>query len=213
MFSLLETLETQEDKDHAILLYECFSGILYSYANSMLKNKEFAEDMVHDTYAVLLTHLDHIDPEVYDFLHDYQREKKKEKELTLKTYSYITNNCIYKKALAYAEVILRHKIYDFCKKSNCIIYIDNYHDDIMESNNDSPESVTLQNELQQVMIASINRLSYPYKDVIYLYYYHNFPTAFIAETLEKKPDNIRQILSRARNMIRDFLEKEGYGNE
>lgn len=213
MFSLLETLETKEEKDQAILLYECFRGILYSYANSMLKNKELAEDMVHDTYAVLLTHLDHIAPETYDFLNDYLQEKKKTKNLTLQSYSNITNNSIYKKALTYAEVILRHKIYDFCKKSNRVIYIDNYSDYMMGPDKDTPENITLQNELQQVMIASIHRLNYPYKDVIYLYYYHNFSTEFIAETLEKKPDNIRQILSRARNMIWDFLEKEGYGNE
>ena len=111
MLPFWEILETQEEKDQILLLYECFKGPLYSVAFSMLKEDDKAEDMVQETFLVLMNNLDKIDAATYPFLEKYSEKKKWKKGLTLKEYSKQTENYIYAKALSYSITILKNKIY------------------------------------------------------------------------------------------------------
>lgn len=212
MFSLIETLETQEDKNKAFLLYDCFKNHLYTVAYSLLKDESSAEDMVHETYEVLFQCLDKFDREIYVFLQEYQIAKQQQHSLTLENFSKKQGNSIYTKALSYAVTTLRHRIYDHFEKSKKILpfpvedYLENTADPIAMT----PESFYLQEERKHMLISMIQCLSFPYKDALYLYYYHNYSTEMIAQILERKPDNIRQIISRGKKMLREQLTKEGY---
>lgn len=207
----MDTLETQEQIDQALLLYHCFKGRLYTIAYSMLKDTSLAEDMVHDTYEILLNHLDQIDQPVYEFLHDYQEEKKKRNGLTLDAYAKQTDNYIYAKAQSYATTILKHKICDLSRKNKKedTIYVEDYFDTTVGSS-ETPESLLFQKDLECYMINKIKQLPFPYKDALYLRYYHGYSIEVISNILNKTPANIRKIISRARDMLRNQLQKEGY---
>lgn len=212
MLPFWEILETQEEKDQILLLYECFKGPLYSVAFSMLKEDDKAEDMVQETFLVLMNNLDKIDAATYPFLEKYSEKKKWKKGLTLKEYSKQTENYIYAKALSYSITILKNKIYDSSKKATKekVIFVEEYFDDIVGSEEMSPEYLLLQDEFLDVFKHTIKNLKYPYKDALYLRYFNNFSIEDIAQILEKNLDNVRKIISRARLMLKEQLAKEGY---
>ena len=99
----------------------------------MLKEDDKAEDMVQETFLVLMNNLDKIDAATYPFLEKYSEKKKWKKGLTLKEYSKQTENYIYAKALSYSITILKNKIYDSSKKATKekVIFVEEYFDDIV----------------------------------------------------------------------------------
>jgi RNA polymerase sigma-70 factor (ECF subfamily) len=64
------------------------------------------------------------------------------------------------------------------------------------------------NDEQQEIIETIFALPSKYRTVIHLYYYEGYSTKEIAEITEQKESTVRQHLTRARHMLKDFLEKE-----
>ncbi len=215
MLPFWEILETQEEKDRIILLYDCFKGLLYTVAFAMLREESKAEDVVQDTFLVLMNNLNHIDEEAYRFLDCYSEKKKKEKSLTLKEYSKETDNYIYVKAFSYSVTILKNKIYDMAKTDgrHNVVFVEEYFDNIVGTEKTSPEHLYLKDEMCHKLSNFIKDLKFPYKEALYLRYYNEFSIEDIADVLHKSPDNIRKILSRAREMLKVQMVKEGYGNE
>lgn len=58
------------------------------------------------------------------------------------------------------------------------------------------------------LLSAINTLPEQYRQIIYLYYYEEYNSNEIAEILKLSPDNVRQILSRARKQIKAILKEE-----
>lgn len=212
MLPFWEVLETQEEKNQILLLYNSFREILFSVAMSMLLDEKRAEDIVHDTFILLMDNLNKIDEAAYGFLEKYLEKKKKRKSLSLKEYSNQTDNYIYVKALSYSITILKNKIYDLTTKSikDNIVFVEEYFDDIVGCNQTSPEYLLIQGEVSNALKCAIKNLKYPYKEALYLRYYNNFSIEDIGEAINKNPDNVRKILSRARHMLKEQLAKEGY---
>lgn len=212
MLPFWEILETQEEKEQVMLLYHCFKGLLYSIAFSMIQEKGKAEDIVQDTFIALMNNLDKLDDETFKVLEDYYKKKVINKSLSLKEYSKQTKNYGYVRALSYAITILKNKVYDLTNKTSKdnIIFVEEYFDDIIGSEEIAPEYMLLQDELLSSLKKAIKSLKYPYKDALYLRYYNNFSMEDICHTLNKNPDNVRKIISRARNMVKAILIKEGY---
>jgi len=65
-----------------------------------------------------------------------------------------------------------------------------------------------QNEQQQDLLQTVLSLPSKYRVVIHLFYYEGYSTKEIAELTEQKESTIRQHLTRARRMLKDFLEGE-----
>lgn len=63
------------------------------------------------------------------------------------------------------------------------------------------------------LIAHVMTLPDHYKIVIYLYYYEGYKETEIASLLDVNPSTIRSRMARARVMLKDCLEKEGYEYE
>ena len=58
------------------------------------------------------------------------------------------------------------------------------------------------------LLSAINTLPEQYRQIIYLYYYEEYNSNEITEILKLSPDNVRQILSRARKQIKAILKEE-----
>ena len=61
-----------------------------------------------------------------------------------------------------------------------------------------------QHDIMQAVLA----LPSKYRAVIHLYYYEGYTTKEIAEITEQKESTVRQLLTRARRKLKDFLEGE-----
>lgn len=57
----------------------------------------------------------------------------------------------------------------------------------------------------------LSELPQKYRDVIHLFYYEELPVAEIAGILRRKESTVRTQLTRARTMLKEILEEEGYG--
>ena len=54
----------------------------------------------------------------------------------------------------------------------------------------------------------MKRLPEAYRAVIHLFYYEDLPTAQIASLLHRRESTVRVQLMRARQMLKDMMEKE-----
>ena len=74
MLPLLDLLETEEEKNQLMILYQCFREPLYEVAFFKVKSVEKAEDFVHETFMKMMDNLDRIDSRAYDYLNHYLKE-------------------------------------------------------------------------------------------------------------------------------------------
>lgn len=57
----------------------------------------------------------------------------------------------------------------------------------------------------------LSELPQKYRDVIHLFYYEELQVSEIANILHRKESTVRTQLTRARTMLKEILEEEGYG--
>ena len=57
----------------------------------------------------------------------------------------------------------------------------------------------------------LSELPQKYRDVIHLFYYEELSVSEIADILHRKESTVRTQLTRARTMLKEILEEEGYG--
>lgn len=159
------------------LYYEYRERMLY-VAFSVLKDKQEAENMVHDTFLALMDHLDQID----------------EAECH-RTWNYIVT-------------ILKHKCFNRQKRQKRIDYLD---EDGSEPADlfDMTERLEKQ-EVAEVLAEEIQKLKYPYKEVLYLYYYNEMKSKEIGQLLGLSAENVRQIMKRAKDRLKKRLLERGY---
>jgi RNA polymerase sigma-70 factor (ECF subfamily) len=67
-------------------------------------------------------------------------------------------------------------------------------------------SYPAQDDNQQEVIEAIFALTAKYRIVIHLFYYEGYSTAEIAAITKQKESTVRQQLTRARRLLKDFLE-------
>jgi RNA polymerase sigma-70 factor (ECF subfamily) len=65
-----------------------------------------------------------------------------------------------------------------------------------------------QTDEQQSIIETVLSLPSKYRIVIHLFYYEGYSTKEIAEITEQKESTVREQLTRARRLLKDFLEGE-----
>ncbi len=61
MIHYLQLLNTQQDKDKFVILYQRYFQPLYSTAFEILKDHAASEDVVHETFLILIDHIDNVD--------------------------------------------------------------------------------------------------------------------------------------------------------
>ena len=80
-----------------------------------------------------------------------------------------------------------------------------------ETSND-PERVAVAGELRARILRQVERLPYPQRTVVYLYYWMDNGVADIAELLEMKVQTVKSHLHRARCRLARVLDRTGSGH-
>lgn len=210
MLPFLELLDTQEEKDKLLLLYECFENQLYLTAYSKTKDKQKAEDMVHDTFVTMTKYLDKISEESYESLGNYQKAKKKRKALTWKEYVNKTKDIHGGKAKAYLEAVLKTHISRFYREENKMAQMDDNTEDMFSCSRELPENELIKKENEGLLIELLIGMKYPYKEVLYLKYYNELSAREIGDILGKSEENVRQLARRGCKILEKELRKKGY---
>lgn len=73
------------------------------------------------------------------------------------------------------------------------------------------EDLPFQEKESLELYRELSELPQKYRDVIHLFYYEELSVAEIANILHRKESTVRTQLTRARAMLREILEEEGYG--
>lgn len=61
MLLFLDVLDTEEEKDKFVRIYEGYRYMMWYSANEILRDKELAEDAVQEAFLALTRHLDKVD--------------------------------------------------------------------------------------------------------------------------------------------------------
>ncbi len=180
MINYLQLLNTQQEKDAFTALYDMYWRPLYNAAFEMIKSSAVAEDIVHETFLILIDNMD-----------------KVSRQEPLKTWNYLVT-------------ILRRLCIDMLRKQKKTILHDMESEDGWIASDDDIESDFIGKEMAELVRDLINQMDYPYKQVILLQYYNKMKGRDIAKTLNLKPENVRQIAKRARAWLRKQLKERGY---
>lgn len=73
------------------------------------------------------------------------------------------------------------------------------------------ENLPFQEKESIELYGELAKLPQKYRDVIHLFYYEELSVAEISQILHRKESTVRTQLTRARAMLREILEEEGYG--
>ena len=152
---------------------------MYYVAHSYLQNCEEAEDLVHDTFMAVIPKLD---------------EMKGNSE---------------QKNWNFLLTILKHKAINLCKWRKRYIdqeFLNELLDEVYE---EEPFIKIVETERQEYCSWVLSKMSESYRDLLLMHYYYDMDSTEIARKLEKSPDNVRHMLSRARKRFKELWD----GNE
>ena len=170
-------------------LYRVYKDRMFYTALKILGDAPEAENMVHDTFLILAENLERIDG-----------------VNTKRTWNYIVT-------------ILKNNCFDWLRKQKHYPYAD---EDEMSGSGKRAEGNIFKNHLEEDVIAGeeqeiltklIMNLKYPYKEILYLQYYNEMGSREIGKVLSLSPENVRQIDSRARKILKEKMIEMGYGND
>ncbi len=179
MLTFFMTIEDINDRNKLEKIYTMHKKEMYITAYSILKNKEEAEDAVHD--AIL---------KVYKNLIKISKI-----------------NC--KKTRSFLVIIVRNiSINKYNKRKGIILFDEGSEDNIID-NEPFIEDQMLQNELSDTISNHLNEINRAYADIITLRYYYELNISEISDILGITENNVSVKLNRAKKALRKLLEKEG----
>lgn len=175
-------IPTDEDSIKWAELYRRYNKILYCMAIKDTKNKQDAEDALHQAFSKISQHLDKIDDPASRSAFNYC--------LT------IMRNVIrdsYRKQSRHPEVELDEKYIEFLEKREFEEVEDIVFDKL---------------DFEKITICA-RSLKSPYKESFNLYYYNGYSIESISEVLGVRKETISMRIHRAKLQIKDMLRKEG----
>lgn len=177
----------EENREVLEQLYRAYKDRMFYTALKILGDAPEAENIVHDTFLTLAENLERIDG---------------------------VNN---KRTWNYIVTILKNKCFDWLRKQKHYQYEDEMsgggkmageEGDIFKNH---LEEDVIAGEEQEILTKLIMNLKYPYKEILYLQYYNEMGSREIGEILSLSPENVRQIASRARKILKEKMIEMGYG--
>jgi len=107
---------------------------------------------------------------------------------------------------AFVVIIVRNVAIDMLNKNNHIIEFENYESlKVQNINDDIFDSISY-----QLLSMHIMTLPKRYRDCLYLYHVYGYSIKEISSLLSISVENTKKRIQRARYMLREILEKEGY---
>lgn len=184
MFQYLLLLETDEERKFFTKIYEKYRDDMFRMANSILHNPSDAEDMVHETFVLLIQYVDRI------------------------------INAEPHKAWYYIKLTLRHRTFDLYRQRQKRGEVELDESWTQEDIFDKDVALILEEaEEQKALVNLLKKLKVSYQEVLILQYYYDMSTKEIAEVLGKTEDNVRHLAKRAREKLRAIVEENGLWNE
>jgi len=129
-------------------------------------------------------------------------------EVFLKAWQYISDNNEVKNLNALLYRIARNLVIDYYRKSSRQdIPIDQQIMEQQEMKMDGIKEVDIRIETEKIE-QKLHQLKDDYREIVILRYIEGFSIKEIAEIVEKKPGNVRIILHRALNTLKELMEEE-----
>ena len=135
---------------------------------------------MHETFLILIDHIDKVD-----------------EQESMKTWNYLAT-------------IVRRLCIDSLRKQKKTILHDMESENAWAVSDDDIESDFIGKEMTEQVKSLIQQMDYPYQQVLLLQYYNKMKGRDIAETLDLKPENVRQIAKRGREQLKKQLRERGY---
>ena len=180
VFQCIQLSDREQERDFFEGIYEEYRDEMYRTAYRILKNKQDAEDMVQETFVILIDNL-----EVMKY-----NSPQKNRNFIL--------------------TILKNKSFNLRKdrkrradKEVCKEVVEAVFDE-------ESDIRLLKMEQKEFLAEILKRMNKSYRDILLLQYYHDMSIAEIAEVLGKTPDNIRHMSLRARRKLKKMLRKYGF---
>lgn len=183
MFQYLLLLETEKEKEFFRKIYKKYRTEMFYTAYKIVGNRSDAEDIVHETFLTLTDHMDK--------LMDNEPHKM---------WNYIMT-------------AVEHKSYNLYRKKKLQVELDDWEWEQGEVFEKSADIIVEETEQKNIIMEVLKQMKSPYQEVLLMQYYHEMSVQEIAELLEKTPDNIRHISSRAKKKLQLMLEKMGVLDE
>lgn len=184
MIMLLLTFDTTEETNKFVRIYEKYNRILFGIAMGILKDQGLAEDASQEAFIRLAHNLHKV----------------------------ADGEC--KKTGSYLLTIVKNICYTMLKqgKQRSMINIDDLRDDI-EDNDVRIEESVVSSDSVQLLAELIGELKEELRAPFLLFYYQDFSTKEIAQTLNITEDNTSVRIYRAKKKLRQLLtEQEGEYN-
>jgi len=172
-------IDTPEDKSKFENIYKEYSTRMYKVAYAIVKNEHDAENIVHDSFLKLI-----------DCLHRIDQVKES------RTWSFIS-------------AIVRNNAINFYNRENRNTYLDIEDFNKLLLDDKDPLFYILASDETKLIASLFLKLSFPYKDVLYLQYVDGLSGREIAKILSLTPGNVRQISKRAKGKIYALYNERG----
>lgn len=178
MLIFLSMIETEEDQDKFIKIYESYSHFMWYVANEILWDSYMAEDAVQEAFLSLTRHLDKI--QVIDS----------------------------KKTKKFLMTIVKSKAIDLIRKKKGDVVEDIKLISLKEAKGEDLLQRYIERESKEVLLSAIAKLDTIYRVVFEYKYLYEFSDSEIADLLgiTKKTVNVR--IFRARKKLQEILAKE-----
>ena len=176
----LSMVETEEDKDKVLYIYNHFySAMSYSASLVLKNNKQDVEDVVHSSMVNIIKNIDIID------FSDLRRAK------------------------SMCKTVAHNMAVDYLKKKeNQNISLDDAICVNMEDYN-NPEEIIINKDIYAIIEQKIKTLDDKYRDVCRLKYINNLKEREIALLLNLPPNTVSVRIFRGKQILREELKKEG----
>ncbi len=180
LFTILPTVEDNDDRRIAVKIYKRYSSKMERYANSILKNKHDAEDAVQETIIKIMKNAKR-----FISLSEYETEKL--------AMVYLRNVAI--------TIYRQNK-----RQDEQSISFDDAEDNIL-AQEDVWEHI-MRKELTEILNKTIEQIPKDYRDFLILFYNYGHTLAEIGEIFGITENNAKMKLMRARKALRKKWREE-----
>ena len=175
----LSIIETEEDKDKVVFIYENFYSFMCYTAGQVLgQGKPEIEDAVHNAMLKIIERLDMID--IADEI----------------------------KAKNLCGIIAKNIAKDYLKlKDNQTLMLDETFCDL-PSEDDAVDEIVIKGDTYEIILRAIRALDERYRDVCILKYVHGYKEREVAELLNISAGTVSTRIFRAKQILREELRGE-----
>lgn len=177
MYQYLQLVEDEQNSNFFSDIYEDYRDEMFYTAFEILHNRQDAEDVVHETFVVLLDNLDKME----------KNPPKKNRNYILT----IVKNKSYN--------LLKHQKYQSGRE-----LVEEMLEDVIDEEMDTKIILLEQTE---ALLDALRRMKKSYRDILLLQYYHEMSILQIAKLLGKTSDNVRHMSMRAKKKLKKLFKE------